>query len=264
MAEVRAGDLQIHYREWGARGARVPVVFVHGNWSTHRWWIPSAAALGRMLPELRLLAPDLRGRGDTQGPDHGYSIAELAADLWAFLDALELERVHLVGHSLGSAVIMQAALEEADRIASLVVAAPCWVDGMPDKWARRDDQARVHADRELFGRLLAGMAPAAAHDDELWHELIVTGHRQRELATLRNLDALIAWRPGDSLRALSMPRIVVDGELDRLCGGNTAARAAEAMACERVCMPGIGHSPNLEAPEQLASIISQMICAAQV
>jgi pimeloyl-ACP methyl ester carboxylesterase len=133
---------------------------------------------------------------------------------------------------------------------------------MPEQWARREDQARLHADRGLFGRLLAGMARKAPRD-ELWDELIVTGHRQRELATMRNLDALIAWRPGDALRALVMPRVVVDGELDPLCGGPTATRAAAAMTCERVCMAGIGHSPNLEAPEQLASIIRRIVCHAE-
>ena len=270
MPEAHAGALRVHYRECHPARAephdsprRLPIVLVHGNWSTHRWWIPTAAALGRRLPEHRMLAIDQRGRGDTTGPDHGYSIAELAADLLAFLDALALERVHLVGHSLGSAVITQMALRWPERVASLVVVAPCWVDGMPEKWARREDQARVHADRELFGRLVAGMAPKAPRD-ELWHELIITGHRQRELATMRNLDALIAWRPGDALRALAMPRVVGDGELDPLCGGPTAARAAQAMACERVCMTGIGHSPNLEAPEQLASIIRRMVRFAEI
>jgi len=259
---VRAGDLQIHYREWSpsSRSASPgsPIVFVHGNWSTHRWWIPTAAALGLQPEDHRLLAIDLRGRGDTRGPDHGYTIAELADDLLGFLDALALARAHLVGHSLGSPIITELALRHPERVASLVAVAPCWVDGMPEEWARREDQARVHADRQRFARLLAGMAPTAPRDG-LWDELIVTGHRQREIATMRNLDALIAWRPGDALRALAMPRMVVDGELDPLCGGSTAARAAAAMACERVSMLGIGHSPNLEAPEQLASLIRRMV-----
>jgi pimeloyl-ACP methyl ester carboxylesterase len=260
---ARVGDLQVYYREWLGREWSVaspglPLVFVHGNWSTHRWWIPTAAALGRRLPDHRLLAIDLRGRGDSQGPDHGYSIAELAADLRGFLDAMALARVHLIGHSLGSAVISELALAHPDRVASLVVVAPCWVDGMPEKWARRADQPRLHADRDRFGRLVAGMAPKAPRD-EFFHELVVTGHRQREVATMRNLDALLAWRPGDALRDLPMPRIVVDGELDVLCGGQTATRAAAAMTCERVCMIGIGHSPNLEAPDQLASIIGRTV-----
>lgn len=263
MANVAAGDLRVHYREWSTPvPAGLPALFVHGNWSTHRWWIPTITALARELPDHRFIAYDLRGRGDTEGPDHGYSIAELADDLARLLDALELERVHLVGHSLGTAIAIELALADPGRVASLVMVAPCWLDGMPSKWARHEDQARVHADPQLYARLLAGMAPAAPRD-ALWDEIVVTGHRQREVATMRNLDALTAWRPGDQVRALSMPRIVVDGDLDPLCGGPTAARAAAAMACERVCMTGIGHSPNLEAPEQLASIIHRMIREAE-
>ncbi len=259
MPHAQAGNLRVHYREWSPPAPHgSPVVFVHGNWSTYRWWLPTAAELGRRLPDHRMLALDLRGRGETEGPDHGYSIAELAADLLAFLDALALDRVHLVGHSLGTAIAMQLALTAPARVASLVNVAPCWVDGMPEKWARREDQPRIHADRELFGRLLAGMAPAAPRD-AAWDEIVRTGHRQRELATMRNLDALSAWRPGDALRTLAMPRVVIDGELDPLCGGATAARAAAALGCERVCMAGIGHSPNLEAPDRLASIIRRFI-----
>lgn len=259
MPFVAAADLQVHYREWCPSAARsVPIVLIHGNWSTHRWWIPVAAE----LPGRRLLAPDLRGRGDTHGPDHGYAVPELAADLRAFLDALALERVHLVGHSLGTGVILQLALTDPARVASLVAIAPVWADGMPAMWARADRQAEAQADRELFGRMLRGMAPRA-EPGALLDELIETGHRQRPIATQRNLDALMAWRPGDALRSLTMPRVVVDGALDVLCGGETARRMAELLGCERVTLEGIGHSPLLEAPAAVAGAIERTVAVAE-
>jgi pimeloyl-ACP methyl ester carboxylesterase len=257
--------MRVHVREWApaeGRGAREPaIVLVHGNWSTWRWWIPLAAA----LPGRRLLAPDLRGRGDTEGPDHGYTLTELSDDLLALLDALELDRVHLVGHSLGSGVVMQFGLDHPERVASLVAIAPVWADGMPDKWAAPERQAAAHADRDLYAQMLRAMAPNIdeAELGELWQELVVTGHRQRPAATYRNLEALSQWRPGDELRALSMPRLVIDGELDPLCGGETARRAAEAMACERVQLQGIGHSPNLETPARVAELLSELFAAAE-
>jgi pimeloyl-ACP methyl ester carboxylesterase len=263
MPSIAAGDLIVHYREWGSdRAPGLPIVFLHGNWSTHRWWIPVAAQLAELLGDRRLLALDLRGRGDTQGPDHGYTLPELAEDLRAFMRALGLARAHLVGHSLGTGIAMQLALTEPERVASLVLVAPVWADGMPEVHARRDQQAAVYADLALFGRLLRSMAPTAELG-ELWDELVLTGHRQREVATMRNLDALMDWRPGDRLRALAMPRVVVDGERDRLCGGETAERAAEVLACERVQLPGVGHSPNLEAPAAVARIIADRVVSAE-
>jgi pimeloyl-ACP methyl ester carboxylesterase len=265
MSSVAAADLIVHYREWGSdRAPGLPIVFVHGNWSTHRWWIPVTAQLAEhhvdVFRERRLLALDLRGRGNTQGPDHGYTLPELAEDLRAFMHALGLARAHLVGHSLGTGVAMQLALTDPEHVASLVLIAPVWADGMPEVHARRDQQAAVHADLALFGRLCRSMAPTAELG-ELWDELVLPGHRQREVATMRNLDALIGWRPGDRLRALTMPRVVVDGELDRLCGGETARRAAEVLACERVQLPGVGHSPNLEAPAAVARIIADLVAS---
>lgn len=260
MPSIEAADLRIHYRQWGpSEDPAGPILLVHGNWSTHRWWIPLAERADEAgLGQRRLIALDLRGRGDTQGPDHGYTIPELRADLLAFVDALGLARVHLVGHSLGSAVAMDFAREHGDRTASLVAVAPAWVDGMPDQWKRPEAQAAVQADRDHFARMLEPMAPTAPRD-ALWTELVETGHRQRPTATQRNLEALAAWAPGDSLSALAMPRAVVDGERDPLCGGETAARAAEALNdCERVTLAGVGHSPNLEAPVALGRIIARV------
>ena len=88
---------------------------------------------------------------------------------------------------------------------------------------------------------------------------MTTGHRQRAAATTRNRDALARWRPGDALSALAMPRLVIDGERDRLAGGATAERAAQALGCVRVCLPGIGHSPPLEAPERVAALIGELV-----
>jgi 3-oxoadipate enol-lactonase len=263
MASITVADASVHYREWGAdRTPGLPIVLLHGNWSTHRWWIPVAERLSQHMGERRLLAPDLRGRGDTEGPDHGYTLPELADDLRAFMHALGLARAHLVGHSLGTGIAMQLALTDPERVASLVAVAPVWPDGMPEVHARREQQASVHADLALFGRLMRSMAPTAELG-ELWEQLVLTGHRQRPVATMRNLDALMGWRPGDGLRQLAMPRIVVDGELDRLCGGETARRAAEVLACERVQLPGIGHSPNLEAPDAVARIIARVVGSAE-
>ena len=56
---------------------------------------------------LRGIAYDVRGRGRTTGPDSDYSIPSLAADLGSFIDALGIAVPHLVGHSLGSAIVMR-------------------------------------------------------------------------------------------------------------------------------------------------------------
>ena len=130
MPSVHAGDLDVYYRENGAQGEHGAIVFVHGNWATSSWWEPVLARLP--APLWRGIAYDVRGRGRTTGPDSDYSIPSLAADLGSLIEALGLETPHLVGHSLGSAIVMQYALDHPAKVRSLTVVAPAWVDGMPN------------------------------------------------------------------------------------------------------------------------------------
>lgn len=225
---TQCGELEVAYREWSPVGGYnprlgLPVVCVHGNWATSAVWTKVAAE----APERCLFAPDLRGRGRTRGPDNGYGVDELALDLREFLDALEFERVHLVGHSLGAGVIAELALRWPDRVASLLLLAPVWVDGMPEQHHDAERAQLMHRDRNVFAKIYAAMAPTAKRD-VLWAGLVETGQEQRLEASLRNLDALRSWQPGDRLRELGMPRRVVVGQQDGLTGGAVAARVAQA------------------------------------
>jgi non-heme chloroperoxidase len=108
---------RLHYAEFGDRDGE-PVVFLHG-WPDS--WFTFSRALA-LLPEgLRAIAVDQRGFGDSERPESGYSIAELAADVIAFLDALEISRATLVGHSFGSFVARQAAIAQPQRVDALVL-----------------------------------------------------------------------------------------------------------------------------------------------
>ena len=105
MPSVHAGDLDVYYNDNGTQGGAGTIIFVHGNWATSSWWEP--VLTNPLAKPWRTIAYDVRGRGRTTGPDSDYSISSLAADLGTFIAALGLESPHLVGHSLGSAVVMQ-------------------------------------------------------------------------------------------------------------------------------------------------------------
>ncbi|QIN77343.1 alpha/beta fold hydrolase [Rubrobacter marinus] len=123
----------------------VPVVFVHGNASSSRFFEGTLAALSS-LGRYRGLAPDLRGFGgsETKPLDATRGLADFSEDLRALVDALELGEVHLVGWSAGGSVVMQYAIEHPDAVASLALinpmspygfggtkdesGAPCWPD----------------------------------------------------------------------------------------------------------------------------------------
>jgi pimeloyl-ACP methyl ester carboxylesterase len=255
MPSIAAGDLDVFWKESAPGGT--PVVMIHGNWGTSSWWEPT---LARVPAGLRGIALDLRGRGRTRGPDSSYAIASLAEDLASFARALELPRVHVVGHSLGSAVAMQLALDHPELVRSLVVVAPAWVDGMPAVFHDAAHQ-RTLASREVLGRALRPLAPAVAID-AFWERLIDEGHTQRIEAAIANLDAVTAWSPGDRLRTIAAPKLVISGALDALTGPATALRAAAALGAEHVVLPGVGHCIPIEAPDAFTDALWRFVRSA--
>ena len=253
MAFVKAGDLETFYLE---QGGGAPVILVHGNWGSSAWWEP---VLARLPDGRRALAPDLRGRGQTRGPDSDYGIASMAKDILAFADALGLERFDLVGHSLGSCVAMEIALTHPERLRSLVVVSPGWIDGMPDAYAIPERQKQLKDDPAFLAMALRAIVPGK--DDELWRRLLRDASEQRLEAALALLPALTVWRPGDALAAVRVPRVVISGALDLFTGGPNAVRVAQALGCELITMPKVAHGPMLEAPDEFAKILWEQFSA---
>ncbi|MEZ4452445.1 MAG: alpha/beta fold hydrolase [Nannocystaceae bacterium] len=235
----------------------LPALLVHGNWATSAWWLPVMTALASADTERRLVAPDLRGRGATTGPDHGYAIDALAGDLVRLLDALEIPRAHVVGHSLGSAIAMQLALDHPERVATLAVIAPAWVDGMPPAYDRPDLQVALASDRDRVGDALRPLCGDAA-SGPFWERLVAESKEQSLRAALDNLEALRRWMPGATLSGLRMPRMVIQGGADPLVLESMGARAAEALRAPLQVLPGVAHAAILEAPAAVASRLDDL------
>lgn len=110
---VRGGDLAVEV----VSGSTAPVLAVHGISSTRRLW----DWLRVEAPELSLVAPDLRGRGDSVDVAGPSSVPQHADDLVAVLDALGLDAVHVCGMSMGGFVAIDLAHRFPDRVRSLVL-----------------------------------------------------------------------------------------------------------------------------------------------
>ena len=116
MQRVTVDTITLATHEWPGRGPAV--VAIHGLTSNHTVWYPIADALGGSH---RLIAYDLRGRGDSDKPPTGYSLAHHAADLLGLLDRFGLDRAILMGHSLGAHIGVRFATLHPERVAKLVL-----------------------------------------------------------------------------------------------------------------------------------------------
>lgn len=112
-------SLRMHYSDTGNDDPNASVVvLLHG-------WPQTSACWDQLLPLLpsryRLITPDIRGYGLSDKPQDGYSKRRMAADIVELLEALSIERVHLVGHDRGARVAHRFALDHPDRLNTLAV-----------------------------------------------------------------------------------------------------------------------------------------------
>lgn len=122
---IIAGDLTFHYLQWGNHGA--PIVCISGITANAFCFQAFADHLAR---DHRVFAYDLRGRGDSDKPEHGYSVAIHAEDLVKLINAWGLERPIVLGHSLGGFVGLYFAAHYPDKLSKLILvdvgASPPW------------------------------------------------------------------------------------------------------------------------------------------
>jgi 3-oxoadipate enol-lactonase len=113
---IEAAGIRLAYRVWGSPGAP-PLLLLHGLGDGAADWDGVAPAFAR---HWRVYAPELRGHGRSDRPGD-YSVELMEADVLAFLDALQLDRVDLIGHSMGGLVGYLLAGDHPERVGRLVL-----------------------------------------------------------------------------------------------------------------------------------------------
>lgn len=109
--------IEMKYVAAGPHDAPV-LILLHGLTDSSRSWSLSLPELAR---EYRVYVPDLRGHGDSDAPDNGYTLTGFASDVVAFMDALHIEKASIAGHSMGSFVAQCIAIEYPQRMANLIL-----------------------------------------------------------------------------------------------------------------------------------------------
>ena len=139
------------------------IVLLHGWPQTCREWDRVSALLDG---DYRLVAPDLRGCGDSSKPITGYDALTQADDILALIQHFGLGRVHLVGHDVGGPVAYAFAAKHRDHCGSLtLIEAPLWgivSDDVPDL-ATLFWHLKFHQDVDMAAKMIGGDIPAYLH-----------------------------------------------------------------------------------------------------
>jgi branched-chain amino acid transport system permease protein len=252
MPFVQIRDIRMHYEVTGQ--GQEPILFVHGNLSSGRWWHRAISFLP--LERYRMVMVDLRGCGRSDKPETGYTVTEMARDLSAFVATLKLTAFHLVGHSLGGAIALCYCLEMPQPVKTLTLVDPVPADGLPlpEELFPLMRQMRHSRDRMRDG--LRSFLPAARIDS--YFEELVDDSLQCHPACFSDLPrALAEPNVSDRLGELNTPTLILWGDQDTIIPLQAVKRMQEQIAHSRLeIFPGVGHAPQVEAPEEFARMLA--------
>jgi pimeloyl-ACP methyl ester carboxylesterase len=243
-------------------GEGEPLLIINGTSQSLGFWAPAAAVYGERY---RVITCDLRGLGGTERGTGPMTVRSLAEDALALLDALGIERAHVLGYSLGSAVTQELALAAPERIASAVLlctwARPdgfqrALIAGLAHPWRTGDMEVALTA-------LGVAFSPGLLADPE-WPAMVeqmlplFPSTEAQIAAVVEQWDADMAHDTLDRLHGLTTPTLVIAGEQDLLTPhwhGRQVAEAIPGARFELFTGPGSSHALGDERAAEVLPLV---------
>ncbi len=252
---ITTGDgVRIAYRFDGQPDR--PVLLLSNSIATdlHMW----DGAVPALAEHFRVLRYDARGHGASDAPAGPYSLDRLGRDAVELLDALGLQRVHVLGLSLGGFVAQWLAIHEPERVERLVLSNTAAYLGPPQQWEPLIAELLAAPDMRATAEMFLGNW-FPAHMLEEGNE-VVEGFRRTLLATPREgvAGSWAAVRDGDLRRTATLirnPTLVIAGEHDTVTSAAHGKELAAAIPGARYTVLPTVHLGNVERPAEFLDAV---------
>jgi len=261
--KISIEDINIAYDDCGQGPA---LLLIHGFPLNRRMWLPQLQPLSGA--GYRVIAPDLRGFGESDAPDGNYSIDRFADDMVALLDALNIERAVVGGMSMGGYILMNLLERHPER-----VRAACFITtrSTADDEVGRERRTALAAEAErwganpivkIFAELLFGSETA-----QVKPELIARATAWMRATDPKGLSgALLSMRDRKDytplLPGFKQPSLVIAGAEDRAAAPDAVEVLTAGLPdCRSQVIARAGHMANLEQPEAFNAALLEFLGA---
>ena len=257
MPFAQLKDVRIHYDLAGPAGAPA-LVFSNSLGATFSMWDPQAPALQK---QFRVLRYDTRGHGQSSVTPGPYTIEQLARDVVAMLDALELDRVHFCGLSMGGQTGMWLALHAAHRLHKLVLCNTAAKIGTPEIWNPRIEAVRKGGMKSIstavmerwFSADYRAKSPDAVAAAKLMLESANPDGYTANCAAVRDYDAR------ETIATIHVPTLVIAGTHDAATTPADGHYLANNIAGARYLELNASHLSNIETRDRFTSELSAFL-----
>ena len=246
------------------RGAGLPLLFIHGYPLSRRIWEPQIEGLADVA---RVIAPDLRGHGESGASTGPFSMDMLADDCQALMEALGITGpVVLCGLSMGGYVTFAFYRKYPEKVAGLILAATRAGEDSPEGKANRDKAAQLAREggpKAIVESMLPKMLSRRSYGE---HPALV--QKLSEIMNAISLDGILGDLMGmksrpDSTPTLSQinkPTLILHGSDDQLIPMSEAQAMQEAIPGARLkIFPDAGHLLNMEQAQNFNAAVREFL-----
>ncbi|PAY23010.1 3-oxoadipate enol-lactonase [Dietzia natronolimnaea] len=248
----------------GPRSADAPVVVLLGSLGSDRsMWNAQVRDLSR---DHTVIAVDHRGHGSSEVVPGPCTVADLAGDVTALLDSLEVDRFHVAGLSLGGAVAQWLAVHEPTRVLSTALLCTAARFGEPSGWvdraaAVREGGTAAVADAVVPRWITASRAKAEPELAARVREMLLATPAEGYASCC---DALAGWDNRADLGRISCPTLVLAGDEDPSTPPEVVREIADGVpGADFVVVSPAAHVPTIEIPERITDALRRHLESAR-
>lgn len=256
MVNIGDGELAV----WQA-GTGEPVLLVSGLGGRAAFW---SELIPGLSPHFRVVTHDHRGTGASTKSKIEYSVAQMAADVLRLMDALQIGKTALVGHSTGGAIAQYLALNHADRLTRIVLSAT-WAGPAPYFQALFDLRLKILQTTGPEAYLIDGILRAYPSDTLNANPELLHGTTEERLAAFPGVEieqsrigAVLAHNLRDRVGGVDLPTLVIAAADDQITPvGFSEELAATIPGAQKVILPHGGHfMPRVATADYNAAVLS--------
>lgn len=259
MNRIELNSTDIFYED---NGTGYPVVLVHGMGSDHTVW---QGIIPLLRDNYRVLALDLRGHGHSMKTPGPYTMELFSHDIYQFLESLNIDQAHFIGHSMGGSILLELALQHPGKIRSLtLISSFAFVDQpLKEIFLNLDKILEYQGFDQFFDACieLTYTSQFQLDNQESFREIREKMGETSSIPILRDtLTLCLDVNLIDYLEGIEIPTLIIAGEKDNftpsLHGKKIQMNLPQA---DIEIIKGLGHNLLVEKPEKIFPIINRFL-----
>ena len=262
MPTVRVGDINMYYE---VHGEGEPLVLILGLSADLTSWMLQTPEFSK---KYQVIVFDNRGVGRTDAPDMAYSTWMMADDTAGLLDALVIEKAHVLGHSMGGFIAQELALKYPQRVKSLILASSGTRETslgkyLIDTWARMAQEG-VSLETRLMEQLLWLLTDKFFDNPDMVQMaitvMLANPYPQSTHGLARQTGACLEHDTRERIGKITAPTLVLVGEEDIIIPVKMSEKLAAGIPnSEMVVLEGGGHGFLIEIPERFNQAVMDFL-----